>query len=448
MGLLDNYVRKRVKEEIQASTVNPTVLTGPQISSPVINGNRGNQFTTSAATARELDKCYRNKAQYGNSIVKTLINYRTGWIAGNGANITADGSSEEQDFVSRFVADNKLDGRGLLRWVRGGEIEGRALLLITSEGTGSEAAIKVRHLPYSRFLYDIEAADDDYENITKMTYTDGAGETQILLPDDFVYVNLDNSGGALDEPVSATGSVLTNCVNMDKALADYREYNHEIASVGLHYETQDLAGATSIRKAISAVLNWARKNTLAAPAKAYYPEPSGNGAQSLENEITLNAKLISGESGVPIHLLGWASEMSNRATAEELVEQIYAQTAEPREIWISALIEITVKAIIKYNKITSKNLSTEKIDATLAMVSRQQIKELIEVWMPLHDGGYISEETVMMRIPGIDVEDEQEKKQKEKDANILNQTNLIDQMRTSGNNQGDGPEEEPPDDQQ
>lgn len=419
---------KETAEAIQASIIHPTVRTGPVISTGTQNDNRGNQFGEYNQLVREIEKRWRSEAQYGNAITRMIINYRTGWIAGNGASIEGKTQSESK-WLQGFVKKNKLDNYNLSRYVRNGEIEGRALLYLDSEKTDEGYDIVVKLIRWIKFQYSVNTDEMDDQKILNIAFKDSKGETVTLAPDTFVYVNLDNSGTDINKPIPAiNGSTLSYIINMDKSLADWRSFNHRFGNIPLHYEAQDASAAMAFKKAIEEKGSWKLGDTVVAPVKAYFPAPPAQSKESLESEIAQYARIISGDSGVPIHLMGWAREMSNRATAEELREMVTAHTAEPRDIWKESIIELSEKAIEMHNRLTGETKSSE-VDVHLAQVSRDQIKELIDVWLPLNEADKISDETFMAKIPGVDVKQEQKRIQKQKEDGMENQARMITTMR-------------------
>jgi hypothetical protein len=424
---------EELKAKIQAATViNPSVLNGPSITTAVINDNRGNQFTTAARTLKEVWKRYRGQAQYGNDIVREIINYRAGWIAGNGASISAPRKTE-QKWIDEFVTKNKLDSTFITHAVKVGEVEGKCLLILRPVMGEDGWEIQIRTILWDKFDYKIIVDPEDETIIKSVEFYDSNKKKITLTPEQFVYVEVGKNGDINNPTPSIDGSILSKIINMDKAMSDWRNYNHFLGSMGVAGETKDAASSESVINSLSAKSGWEYGDTVVGPVRLYFPEPSGAAVAGIEKEITMNAKIISGATGVPIHIMGWASEMSNRATAEELNEGIYSTTASPRDRWAEALIELTKKAIEMHNRLNGESLSSEDIDAELAMVSRHQLKELIDVWLTLMDAGLISEDDVRMRIPGIDPTDVKKRLEEEKSNNIERQKEMIGVIQSDPN---------------
>jgi hypothetical protein len=438
--LSDSRFKRYIRTKIQSYLVEPTVRTGPIfISTGTRNDNRGNQFYDAKRTARELWKRQRNEAQYGNVIINTINQYLSNWICGNGANIEIDGAAEKK-WLKQFLEINQLDSFLLPRITRGANLEGASLLYLQPHKKLEETNIRIKYLPWINWNYEVVTKKDDSEIIEKITFTDSQQNEKALYPKEIVYVNFDNSGYDITDPVPPLADILTDAINIDRAKADFRSYNHLWAVMGPHFEAPDIPTSNAVIKSLDTKEDaggYEFGDVFAAPAKCYFPEPSGSGTDSMVKEIDLLSKNISGRSGVPVHLLGHATQLSNRATAEELKESITAVTAEPRDILEESIKELIRKAVDMQNAITKTNLSKDKIYVKLTQVSQQQIKELIEVYLPLSEAGYISDDQVRSRIPGIDAAQEKRLMEKEKESNMNRQREMIDIMRNENNEQED-----------
>lgn len=424
---------KRFKEAVSAFLLEPTVLSGPILvptSTAVINDNRGNQFINYSRAVKEITKRHRNEAQYGNSILRQIVNYRVGWIAGNGANITVEGRNENK-FLERFMKLNSLDGQFLTRIVRGSELEGKALIFLTPvKDEEGEVNIKLKYINWTKFGYTILTDDIDEEEIKGAVFTDSKNNKIKLSPEEFVYVSMDRDGRNVNEPTPLIATILTNIINMDKAMADWRAMNHYWGSLGLFFSSKDVTSAQMMIDMLDSKGSWQYGDVIAGPAEAKFPEPSGNGQSSLEKEIDMQARICSGGSGVPIHLMGWVSMMSNRATAEEANESINSLTSESRDIWQQSIEKITAKAFEMFNRASGANLKTDTIQAKLTQVTQRQLKELIDIWLPLADSDVIPLIEVQRRVPGTDIETLREELEEQKETNMERQKDMIGIMKS------------------
>lgn len=389
-------IRERFGAAVQAFTEPESVqahgtdvLTGPAIS---VNGGRGNQFTSYKAQVERAWQCWKNRTQYGGLPVRAVLRFWRAWIAGNGANLSGE-TEDEEAYIAEFLESSPLDSSLAKKVALGYLIEGRALLILTEGDRTSE----IRYLKWIDYRYRLIRDPRDRSRIDFVEFVDSNGTT-IRIPDgEFVYVSEDDDE---DEPPPPIAPVLTPALQMEQAKADWRDMNHHWGSLGVNWETsgpEALKNSRYIARWLSSKDNkWEFGDTTAFPAKGTFPEPSGNGQESIKKEIDMGARFISGYSGIGIHLLGWASEMSNRATASELDEARVAATSDVRERLERAMRNA---ARMCYRNDTSRR---GEIDATLPQVASHQLKELLEVWVPLEQGGYVTKEEVIERIPGVD----------------------------------------------
>lgn len=440
---------KPTEERVDAALQFPTAQTGPAlVSSATTNDNRGNQFTGYASQVFEGWARWRNQAQYGNEIVRLVIKFRSGLIAGNGATLTAEG--KEGEFLETFLEANPFGDKLLNRSIRGAEIEGQVLFLIKPDvietDSGEEKTIVVRYLPWERWRYDVVTDPDDSEKVTGITFKDAKDKDTALTPDQFVYFVTEDSEDSKN-PISPIGTILTEAINMGKSKADWRSMNHIWGALGAYFEAPDLQSGQLMIKEIArmeAAGGLKVGNTMAGPAKMMFPEPSGNGQESISKELDSSARIVSGTTGVPIHHFGWAKEMSNRATAEELIDSVVAHTAPQRQAFTMGLRDVVRKSFRMWNKLNQGSLKSEKVSVGLAQVSRQQIKDLMEVWAPLNEGGFVSKVAVRQRIPDYDMKEDDKNMEEEDQEGLERQAQMIQTMREQGDEDPEEPEEVEP----
>ncbi|GAH41096.1 unnamed protein product, partial [marine sediment metagenome] len=106
--------------------------------------------------------------------------------------------------------------------------------------------------------------------------------------------------------------------------------------------------------------NFKLKKVLAGTAKMSFIKLDAGGIDSIEKEIVSLVKLISGNTGIPVHFLGFVDLMSNRATAEDLINMINAATTKERQTWIGAYEEVIKKAMDMWNNAAEPGMSKEK----------------------------------------------------------------------------------------
>jgi hypothetical protein len=166
------------------------------------------------------------------------------------------------------------------------------------------------------------------------------------------------------------------------------------------------------------------------------------------NEIITLAKIISGTTGVPVHFLGLPDLLSNRATADNLMELVWASTVKERETWNSAYTEILKKAIDKWNANNKgpTKLRNDVLRIEIQEVSSEQWTHLEKVFIPLLLAGKVSLEYVLSQIPNLDMQEEldrqenMENEELEKTKADLDQKILENEMLVKNNINDEGGE--------
>ena len=209
---------------------------------------------------------------------------------------------------------------------------------------------------------------------------------------------------------------LTQVESLDRALRDWREIDNIFAAPILGVECETAADVSSAQEAL-ADKNWKAKKIFISTSKLYYAQFDIKGVESLEKEIMTLAKMISGTTGVPIQALGLPEFMGQgRATADNLMEFVYAATIKEREIWIGAYEEIIAKAMVMFNeKIKKTPLDPKKIGIEIPIITEKHWLHLKDIYLAAAIAGKISDEAFQEKIPGFDM-DVEKKRREEKEA--------------------------------
>jgi|WetSurSiteA1Bulk_404760.scaffolds.fasta_scaffold00047_24 hypothetical protein len=377
---------------------------------------RGNKYQTYEAQVTEIDKKYNGTADWGVFQTGSIIDLRAVFIIAEGIKIMPtvkpEEAQKELEWARAFISFNNLDEEIAHEFAKEAEIEGKILLKVAWEE--KEKMVSARFIPWTQKKYKIEAAPNDYLRYEKAFWTpQAAQEQEILLAPQFVYKKF---GGRAFDPNSAAPKIsrcLTQIEFLDQALRDYREINRLFAGPLLVFFFDDMNSAKLAQDDIDR-MNFRIKKALSTSARDIrYIQPDAGGLAALENEIITNAKFISGCSGVPVHFLGLPDLLSNRATADNLMELVYSTTLKERTTWIGAYEELITKAIGLYNqKMGLSQLSEEKkLDATklqveIPFISPQTWTQLEKVFIPLALAGKVSDALMLSKIPGVNVEEE------------------------------------------
>ena len=370
---------------------------------------KGNSYTSYSSAVDELAKKYDGTAVWGVQITRNLIDVRAAFILAGGISAVVEQENErEADFIKAFMEHNDLDKEVPKQWAREAEIEGKFLVGLYWNDEAKK--VDIRFIPWSTNQYSVKTPDNDYLDYQKVTYY-SKGKAYTLEPDSFVYKRFAGRTHKVNETMPKVGVVLTAIEAIDKALRDWREINRFFTPTPV-IVAESRADAENIENHLMAI-NW-KLGRMLILANATY-ELKGLDASAIgpiENEILTNAKIISGTTGVPIHFLGFAEMMSNRATAENLLEMVQASTDTERTIWTGFYENLFRKAVQIWNVRMRSNLRPEVVGAKIAELTAAKLKEVNDVWLPLYLSGVIQLETLLGKLPEVDVQEEMARREK------------------------------------
>ena len=384
---------------------------------------RGNDYQDIKEAVEEIDKKYRNASDWGCFQTGSIVDLRAAFIIQEGISIIAAkgqaGAEKEIAFVERLLKFNDLDREIAQTYAVEAEIEGR--ILLTLNWIKDEQNIAINFVSWQKKQYRITANKTNYLQYEKVYWKDGDVETNIE-KSEFVYKKF---GGRISDPNEAVPKImrcLTQIEQLDKALRNWREINRLFAAPVPDVEVEQINQVEKMQIAIDK-LNWKSKKAFAHVGKFTYKSPPISGVTSLENEIVMKAKMISGSTGIPIQFLGLPDVLSNRATAENLLGLINASTVRERETWKGAYKEAIFKAMEMSNSQTGQGEKTErldpdKIDIDIPMVSDQDWQRLIDFWLPARIAGEISQQLFLNKIPNVNVDDEMTRKEEDKKKSV------------------------------
>ena len=333
-----DVAKKNVVLSGQVAKLQATVnnLTYEVVSGDSDKKYRGNPYTTPEAAITELDKKFRGCAQWGVQLCQNIINLRAAFAIGGGIkpyDKTGGKAQKELDFIKEFIEHNNLDEESPQDFATEAEIEGRVLFHLTPNQ--DERTIDLRHIAWSTNKYTVSTPAGDYSQYETVKYypAGNSEQTQVILEKkEFVYKKFAGRLNNVNNIMPKLGSILRNIEDLDKAYWDWRKRNKLFASPTPVIEAND----TNAAKAISTYLddkNWVIGKLLVIVGKFSMQGLNDSGGDSLMKEIESQAKILSGSSGVPVHFLGLPDLLSNRSTAENLMESLFDVTTRERTIW-------------------------------------------------------------------------------------------------------------------
>jgi len=397
-------------------------------------GYNGNPYKSYETQVTATANMYDGFADWGCQQVKSIIDARAALTAGSGVQPKVTdvvenegGAKKELEWVRKFVQFNGLQGKTGVEWAKEAEIEGKCLAKLSLDRKFGQ--IVVRFIPWSQRSYTVHTDTDDYEHYTGVEFHD-EGKKVSWGEDDFVYTKF---GGRINNPnISPTkiGVVLGKIEALDKALRDLREVNHLFASPTPTFECEDKNAAEELYDMLESIKWTIGKMLVVGAAKYKMVGVDLAAVETLEREITINAKIVSGAVGLPVHFLGFPELMSNRSTADSSMEMVFSSVHRERETWVKFYTELFRKAIVMSNKYLNTTLDGDKVCAEIPHSSNTKMRQVIEFWMELADRDAISKETLVEQIPGIDAQQELNRLKKEKKEA---EADLIDGLRNSKN---------------
>jgi hypothetical protein len=391
-----------------------------------------NNYPTYASQVSGVYDMYNNKSDYGGEMCRGVIDTRVSFIGGEGINVTANKPATKK-YIEKWLRLNKLHGSKLITMIQTGEMEGKNLVLLQKASKKDfgrdEDYINASSFAWWANNYTIKTNPFNTDEIQKITYTpksDSSGEKTIN-HQRAVYVKLGGSEESINETTNRVHCVLTDIENYSRGKYDLRKNTHLFGKTAPTWKTESMAEAKSIKNNIEDK-SYDIGDGYAGTAEMRLLEPSGGAALQSKEDILISLKTISSTTAIPIHWLAWPELMSNRATAENLLEVVKAGTVKERLIWQEALTEMISKSMtMAVEAGYEKNNIFGEFKVTLPFLSFATLKAIQETWIPLWQQKIISLADLRNRVPGIDPleTDKQlkiEQKQSAQDSPINNET--------------------------
>ena len=414
--LLPTRALRRQVRELTARVQNDSIILDKIMTWATVRQNtQGNQYTSASAQAKELSSKYKGEAAWGCQVARNVVAVRASFSIGGGVRVIAmeDNAQKELDAMKSILRYNGINTVSqAVEWGREAEIEGKVLFAITP--SIPDKNVKIRFIPWTTYAYKIKADPEDYTVYETAEYSI-ATRPVVLRADNFTFGRFAGRPADIDNSPPYCGVVLMNMEYLDKAVYDYRKTNNLFAAPTPHFKTADRQEAEDLR-ALLERMHWNVGKALVTSAEFNMVGIDQAGADALMKEIEANAKIISGATGVPVHFLGLPDLLSNRATAENLMELVLSSTVSARAVWLGVYTDMFRKALRLYAAVNRLDLDETKIGVDIPIMSTSRVKELVEVWLPLYAGHAISLDTLLAKIPEVDADKEKARIEVEKDA--------------------------------
>lgn len=388
---------------------------------------KGNHYQTYEEAVEAIVKKYEAVADWGCVISGNIIEFRASVImsAPLEPNFKEETSERDIAWTEEFMKVNGLDSSYAVECAKETEIEGRFLVKMlydekhkwtwvdsSSRLHKEEGIVKVRFLTWENNPYTVKVSKSDYTEYDEIKFEDES--TKALKKDFFVYRKF---GGRIDKPnipVMKIWRVLDAIEGLDKALADLRLINWIYAGPIADVECDTKQQAKDVMSMFPT--NFKKRKFFVHVGKFKYVSPESAGIEILIKEIAVLTKVISGSTQVPVQILGFTDELSNRSTAESLVDSLNASVQTERGIMISGWNEVLKKsAKLQSGKDGMTTIDEDKLSFTMNQITREQWEILEKIFIELKKEDFISLRTLLERVPNLDVEQEIERLKSESD---------------------------------
>ena len=348
---------------------------------------------------------YQGTADWGTPMARNVIDVRAAFTLAGGVRAVPKETAKkgeaarELEFIEGFLDFNGLREDLPQDWAKEAEIEGKFLATLRADmETGQVAA---RYFSYTSCNYTVVAAPDDYADYQLVKYKDSNGVEKTIKPEWFVYRPFGGRTHNVNDTPSKAASVVWCFEALHKALHDWRQANRLFASPTPYFKCSNPAEVQALLDKLQE-MSWKIGQFIAGTADYSLVGMPTTGIDSLQKEITSNAQIISGNTGVPVHFLGFPELMSNRSTADTLFDMVAASTHRERRIWASFYTELFDRALELANAELKTGFRTGLIKAEIPELSSKTMLELKENWLPLFEAQALSLETLLSKVPDLD----------------------------------------------
>lgn len=392
-----------------------------------------NNYTSYSSQVRAVYDMYAAKTPYGGELLGGLVYLRVAFLGGEGISFQAEKPATSK-FIESLIKVNRLNGMNHINIVKMQEMEGQALLIARPINNdiawvnGGKPYVGIDPVLWVNHNYTAVISKNNPRKLDRVFVKDKDEEKDIAESKNIAWIA---TGGTLEDTTNYTHKihrVLTQVGNVSRAAFDLRKSSHLFGhpTAVWEFDYQDPTadkGAKAIINETNSV-DWEPGRTYAGKAVHRYVTIPGDGVVFPKEDILNNMRFISMTLNLPIHFLSWPDLMSNRATAENLLEVITAGTKTERLLLEELYTEIIWKSmhIAVNNGIENADIIGD-FEVKIPMVSISQLQHIASVWLPLAEKMMIRESTVRNMIPGIDPTAEEKGLEKEKKKRKKNGAN-------------------------
>jgi hypothetical protein len=447
------YIKYKQFVQAMSEAGHDVSILQPEVMDEIISGLKQpdeNNYKTYATQIEKIYKMYYGEAKYGGELLRGLIDIQTALLCGEGINVPVFDSpeflekqrendkkvidplieeepqEEEKDekkeavklFIDNLMEWNHLEGEGLIEIGECINKEGKVLVVLQYRLDGEEGRIDFEVFDYYSNEYTIERKNG--KNI-QVKYTDSEGNDQTIPEDRFVFMQFSGSKNDCVKTPPKIANVLTQIENYSRAKYDLRKNNHFFAKTFLWFKTENENDANSIKADLTSQQFKTGKSG-AGSAEPIVISLSGGASEAINQERIMDIKDISTTMSLPIFFLSYPELMSNRSTAETMMEVVNQGTKKERLILQSGMkeaIQKSMKLAVDKN-IKGAIYEPDSFNVNIPLITMDTLKQLNEVFVPLMDKKLISKMFVQGRIPSINPLEENKQIKEETKDNIIN----------------------------
>jgi hypothetical protein len=406
-----------------------------------------NLFQAYETAIPEIHRMYNCESAWGITI-GALIDLRAAFVGGHGVEIEQiiPDSDREKAFVEKFLETNSLNSAGFLKLLREPEKEGKCLLKIINDPefkwtwtdkkkeVSEKGMAKIQYLSWIESGYKIAPKEWGGEVAGTAVYKNSDKEAQkiTLKEPEFVYRRWRGPSNKIDKATSVFQRVIEHVVGLEKAYFDQRLNNHLFAAAKPWVKCENKHQADEMNSLLNENAegyNIASRRIMIYVGEFKFAQPTES--TMLQNEISTHRKAISFHTGIPEQFLGDSSGVRGKDLSENLMEGVDHAMEGDRQVAEDMLNELITKAIAMVNGKTTA-LRENAVKIRIGKITAADWNRIVAIWMPATNDGLVSRETFLERVPGLDVEQELERLEKEgeekKKKQEENRDPLIDEM--------------------
>lgn len=401
----------------------------------------------------QLYEMFTGASTWGCELVKNIVRYKRAHVLGHGVGVVpsgvVDSADDEIALVELFMDKRGLNEGRHKEFVTGAELEGCVLVKI-EEGTVLDEKEQevfcpvLKYFPKKAAAYELTADPEDSSKPAHVKMSYKVGGQEIKYDEDFAengwaYVAFNALPGDLVGRPSMA-SVLRNMENLSESLTQWHRMNRNCAH---SLPVVECEGTQEIKTAQAKLEEhgWETGKALITNGKVKILQGSGGDYLSMRYEIEANAKIISAAVDVPIHHLGFADVLSNRATADNLDEPIEAISGSDETLW-KGFYERIFAEVIRLAKASKNgpnaNLNPDAVKPDTTGIGASDYQRFKDIWLPAYEKGVISRQTALEKAPTIDAQREIERIDEERQSDQQRAaTPFADAKADTGDGEGD-----------